>query len=77
MISNDGVKDIIGMIPGEVAEMLESFKGLGAFYKVEVQHSGNNTFDPENKKDNRTVKRIEMLGTADREINFFIIPIKV
>lgn len=74
VISNDGVKDIIRMIPGEVAEMLERFKGLEAFYKVEVQHSGNSTCDSANIKDNRTVKGIEMLGIADKEINYFIIP---
>lgn len=62
------------MIPGEVAEMLERFKGLEAFYKVEVQHSGNSTCESANIKDNRTVKRIEMLGIADKEINYFIIP---
>lgn len=73
-ISDDGVKDIIGMIPDEVTEMLESFKGLEAFYKVEVQHSGNTTCDPANIKDSRIVKRIEILGIADKEINYFIVP---
>ena len=73
-ISNDGVTKIVQMIPDEVEELLECFKGLEAFYKVEVQHSGNSTCDSANIKDSRTVKNIEMLGDESREINYFIIP---
>lgn len=73
-ISNEGVRKIIRMIPDEVEELLECFKGLEAFYKVEVQHSGNSTCDSANIKDSRTVKNIEMLGDESREINYFIIP---
>ena len=74
VISNPGVREIIQMIPDEVAGLLESFKGLEAFYKVEVQHCGSTTCDSTNIKDSRTVKNIEMLGDDSREINYFIVP---
>lgn len=72
-IPNDQVLKIIDMIPKKVRTLLEEFKGLEAFYEVEVTHTIKRDKRGENiKKDIRKVKSIKMC--SQQSIHFFVIP---
>lgn len=73
-ISDGGVKEIIKMIPNKVTQFLERFKGLEAFYKVEVQNWENSESDFEDLRDMRTTTKVEMLNNEKGGINYFIFP---
>lgn len=85
-ISNDGVQKIIDMIPKKVRTFLEEFKGLEAFYEVEVDLKKEN--EEENKEENKEenenvakdVREVKLIRAMKRyaeneqEIYFFMIP---
>lgn len=71
-ISDDKVREIVKMIPNKVTGFLERFKGVEAFYKVEVQNWKDDKNDPENLRDMRTTTKVEMLNVDEGGINYFI-----
>lgn len=74
VIQNKDIKRIIQMIPNEVKDVLERFKGLEAFYEVEVEHIDNISNSGENEKDQRKIKAIQMFREQTKQINYFIFP---
>lgn len=76
-IPNDQVEKVIEMIPRKVESLLESFKGIEAFYEVEVgieNHGNQNRSGALKEKDWRKVKSINAINKDEQEINFFIMP---
>lgn len=74
VIENEKIKMIIEIIPNEVKDVLERFKGLEAFYEVEVEHIDSANNGGENDKDQRKVKAIRMFREEAQQINCFIFP---
>ncbi len=68
-VSNKNIEEIVQKIPEVLLSTLKSFKGLEAFYKVEVQHN----LKGELEKDTRRAKKIEMIDESDANINYFFI----
>lgn len=74
-VKDDSVNRIIEVIPIEIKEFLNRFKGLEAFYEVKVEiEKTSEDKEIDEKKDLRTVKEIKALENKDEAINFFIIP---
>lgn len=72
-VSNDKIEEIVNEIPEVLRNTLKSFRGLEAFYQIDVEHTLE---DPETIKDNRRVKGIQLVKTKDRMnpcVNFFFI----
>ena len=74
VIENKDIKRIIEMIPNKVKDVLEHFKGLEAFYEVEVEHINSTNNGGENDKDERKIKAIRMFREEAQQINYFIFP---
>lgn len=70
-ISNDSIDNITEKIPNILLSVLKSFKGLEAFYKVEVNHLLSSKQD--SLKDTRTLRNIKMLDGDIPNINYFFI----
>lgn len=76
-IPNDQVEKIIEMIPGKVESLLENFKGIEAFYKVEVgigNYGDQKRPEDLKEKDWRKVRSIKAMNKEEQGINFFIMP---
>lgn len=75
IISNDGVNKIIEMIPEKVKDFLEKFKGIEAFYEVEVEHCRYNDFiERHNNIDTRKVTSIKEMSENEQDIELFMLP---
>lgn len=70
-ISDNSIDDITGKIPDILLSVLKSFKGLEAFYKVEVNHLLSSKKD--SIKDTRSLRKIKMLDGDIPNINYFFI----
>jgi len=75
-IPDKQVRAILTMLPQQVREFLESFKGIEAFYQVKVEvkpeDENNQTGNSIVEKDWRKVS--EIMPVDNQEINFFIVP---
>lgn len=68
-VSNDTINEVIGSISKVLLQVLKGFRGLEAFYQIEVKHDKNEEGQP--RKDTRKVRGIKMLACEIPEINCF------
>lgn len=76
-ISNEGVKQVVEMIPKVLLRVLKSFKGFEAFYVVKVKHHLDRQVGSE--KDTREIDSIKMMNGAEghmANINYFFVGIE-
>lgn len=73
-ISDRNVENIAQIIPKTVQQVLQLFKGIEAFYKVEVQHINDDKCESaeRNTKDIRRIKNIQLLGSDEESIHLFM-----
>lgn len=75
IISDKGVDKLVEMIPEKVKNFLEAFKGIEAFYEVEVNHcrNMNSTGINSNNIDARKVMAIKEISEEIQDINLFML----
>lgn len=75
IISDNGVDKLVEMIPEKVKIFLEKFKGIEAFYEVEVEHcrNMNSTEKNQNNIDTRKVMAIKEVSEEIQDIKLFML----